>query len=560
MSEEDQAARRALIGRTVGGKFLIDSFLGEGAMGAVFKARQLALDKVVAIKVMHPDTAKDELFVTRFKREAKAASRLDHPNSMRVIDFGEDDGLLYIAMEFVDGHDLFHVMKKDWPLSTQRVVEIMMQALAALAVAHDMGVIHRDLKPENIMVIEGKDDEGHYRDQVKVCDFGIAKIESRASGESVARLSTKGLVVGTPEYMSPEQGKGEPLDPRTDLYSMGVILFQLLTGRVPFEAESALGVVLKHVTELPPQPRTLNPDVDPRLEAVCMKAMQKKREDRYASAREMRAEFKALIESGTVSVPLSLGARIPALSDAMAHAATMATPHPALSIAPTPSKVTPPAIEALDDMPAAGVPKSPGLVAALVVMLGLGGLLAGGYFVVLRPMQPAAAAPDPLAVVAIADAAPAPLVPDAAPPPAAPSAAASTKPAPMRPLPVTPLAAAAASPPDASSPFDPAGARVTWRMVRTSNIRNGALSQLFDEVNLTGCYRASLKVFGKPLDGKGTLHLETADTGQITLASYDGASIGKDAITCIVQGMKSRQLLGASAAGTAEVELQFLLK
>ncbi|HEX7600623.1 MAG TPA: serine/threonine-protein kinase, partial [Polyangiaceae bacterium] len=260
-----------LLGRTIAGKFLIDSYVGGGAMGAVYKAKQFALDKIVAIKVMHHDIAKDEKFVARFKREAKAASKLDHPNSLRIIDFGEEpDGLLYIAMEYLDGRDLFSVLKESWPLRDERIVDIMLQALAALALAHDMGVVHRDLKPENIMILAGHDDEGNPRDIVKVCDFGIAKLTESRKDKSLAdtgRLSTKGLVVGTPEYMSPEQGRGEELDSRSDLYSMGVILFQLLTRQVPFDAENAIGIVLKHVTEEPRNPHEIYASVNPKLEA-----------------------------------------------------------------------------------------------------------------------------------------------------------------------------------------------------------------------------------------------------------------------------------------------------
>src|SRR5687768_1211180 len=150
-----------LIGRVIANKFIVESFLGGGAMGAVYKARQSALEKNVAVKVLHGALSVDPSFAARFHREAKAASRMDHPNSMRVIDFGEEpDGLLYIAMEYLEGRDLYRVIHDDWPLSNERIGDLMMQSLAACAAAHDMGVIHRDLKPENIMVLKGKNDEG----------------------------------------------------------------------------------------------------------------------------------------------------------------------------------------------------------------------------------------------------------------------------------------------------------------------------------------------------------------------------------------------------------------
>jgi serine/threonine-protein kinase len=335
----------ALIGRTIAGKFLIEKYLGGGAMGAVYLARQTALEKNVAIKVMHPRLAAEKTFATRFQREAKAASRLDHVNSVRMLDFGaEPDGLLYLAMEYLEGRTLHEVIVQDWPLPKARIVDLLSQALAALAVAHDMGVVHRDLKPENFMILPAKDDEGRVVDQVKVCDFGIAKLmdgpQDNASFLTGSGVTTQGVVVGTPEYMSPEQAKGETLDARSDLYAMGVILYQLLVGRVPFQADSAIEIVLAHVTKPPPPPREIYPRVDPELEAVCLRALRKDKAERYQSAREMRGDLRASIY-GRDRVP-SLA---PLAAASSGSVSAIPVPEPAqFTTAPTVAGMVPPTI------------------------------------------------------------------------------------------------------------------------------------------------------------------------------------------------------------------------
>ncbi len=195
----------------IAGKFQILEHIGGGAMGEVYRARHTTLDSAVAFKVMRKDLSDDPLFAARFAREAKAASKLEHPNSIRVVDHGrEPDGVTYIAMEFLAGRDLLRVISDDWPLSEARIVGILLQVLSALSVAHGLGIIHRDLKPENIMVLESVDDDGTRHDHVKVCDFGIAKISDprafQTEGGGPARaLPTHGTLVGNPEYMHPEQ-------------------------------------------------------------------------------------------------------------------------------------------------------------------------------------------------------------------------------------------------------------------------------------------------------------------------------------------------------------------
>jgi serine/threonine-protein kinase len=302
-----KAAAESLVGSTLGDKYAIEAFLGEGAMGSVYRAHQTSLHRTVAVKVLHRHLAEQPTFVERFQREAFSASLLDHPNSLRVLDFGQDGGSLYLVMEFVQGVDLLTVMERDWPLNDHRVVDILSQALAALATAHELGIVHRDLKPENILLLRGTDDEGNQVDVVKVCDFGIAKLNARTEkGHSFSRhLTTDGFVIGTPDYMSPEQARGEDIDGRSDIYSMGVVLYHLLVGRLPFTAETPLGVVLRHISDPPALPSS-QAKVHPRLEDICMRALNKDPRDRYQSARDMRRALRMALtgdfEAATGSV------------------------------------------------------------------------------------------------------------------------------------------------------------------------------------------------------------------------------------------------------------------
>jgi len=296
ISHSDSSPR---VGQTIAGKFVIEAVIAVGGIGTVYRARQLGLDRLVALKLLREEFARDEDFLERFKREARAASRLEHPNSVRVLDFGEhDDGsILYLAMEYVEGRTLYDVLRQDAPLPETRIVDILSQVLAAVGVAHDMGVVHRDLKPENIMIIRGTSDEGEHAELVKVLDFGIASLGSVARDEGAyaegPRMTKRGLIVGTPEYMAPEQADGRA-DRRSDLYSLGVVLYQMMTGRLPFRGDSPLTVAVKHITEaleLPSQIAAVNP----RIEAVCVRALGKTPDERYSSAREMRSALRAAI-------------------------------------------------------------------------------------------------------------------------------------------------------------------------------------------------------------------------------------------------------------------------
>ncbi len=278
------------LGRVVNGKFRIEALVGQGGMGRVYRARHLTLDRAVVLKMLHKAYSTDPQTVQRFQREARAASRLDHPNSIAVLDFGEaEDGTLFMAMEYLAGRPLSRVVAEDFPLGEPRIVRIAAQILSALGEAHENGIVHRDLKPENVMVEPRRGEP----DFVKVLDFGIAKIT--APGASEPKLTQAGLVCGTPEYMSPEQARGADLDLRSDLYSMGVILYQMTTGELPFASDTPVGFLTKHLSEAPVPAREKNPQVpvSAALDAVIARALVKEPELRFQSAEEMRAALLA---------------------------------------------------------------------------------------------------------------------------------------------------------------------------------------------------------------------------------------------------------------------------
>jgi serine/threonine-protein kinase len=283
--------RDPLIGRTIGDAYVILDLIGVGGMGRVYRGEQRMLGRSVAIKVIHQHLLADEQSVARFYTEARAASRLNHPNSVSIIDFGRTgDGILYLVMEFLQGRDLARVAREDGPLPFARICEITGAVLATLDEAHALRVVHRDLKPENV-IIERLRSGG---DLVKVVDFGLAKV--LGGGATNTSITLPGLVCGTPDYMSPEQGRGEDMDGRSDVYSTGVLLFELLAERLPYVADTATNVVLRHIQDPIPDPRDVAPqrNIPARLAEIAVRALAKDPADRFARASDMAAALRAV--------------------------------------------------------------------------------------------------------------------------------------------------------------------------------------------------------------------------------------------------------------------------
>ncbi len=290
----NRPAKDPNVGRMVAGKYRIDAAVGAGANGTVYRASHLSLERVVALKVLNPALLTNDAARGRFRREARAASKLDHPNSVKVLDYGsEPDGLTYLAMEFLEGRELYRVIYEDWPMGTERTVRVMSEVLNVLSAAHELGVVHRDLKPENIMLVHRPGPAGKPVETVKVADFGIAKSFAGPVSEESLNLTRDGAVPGTPEYMSPEHARGEEIDGRADLYACGVILYEMVTGTLPFSGEGPIEVILKQLNEAPEKPSLRRPDADRRLESVIMRSLEKDRRKRFQTASEMLNALRA---------------------------------------------------------------------------------------------------------------------------------------------------------------------------------------------------------------------------------------------------------------------------
>jgi len=300
------------LGQEVAGQFRIVEKIGKGGMGAVYKAEQPDMNRYVAIKILHSRYLSRSDLVSRFRREARAMSQLSHPNTARVFLYGQlDDGACYFVMEYLAGQNLAQIVRAEGAMKPRRAIRIMTQVCSALEEAHQAGIVHRDLKPENIFVTS----QGGIRDFPKVLDFGLAKVTERQMRPGSMVLTQQGMVFGTPEFMSPEQAHGKTLDARSDIYSLGIILYELLTGKLPFDAKQPIEYIQLHVnaTPIPLSERRPSAEFPPGLERVVMMALAKKPEDRFASAAEFAAALESVLQADIgEGGPISLATPIPA--------------------------------------------------------------------------------------------------------------------------------------------------------------------------------------------------------------------------------------------------------
>lgn len=402
---DESAAEDALIGQIIGGRYRVTGVLGEGGMGIVYIGEQQMGSTVrkVAIKTLHSHLSKDPSVLARFHRECGTVAQLEHPNTIKFFDFGSTaDGTLYIAMEFVKGEPLSDTIEKRGPISPDRVLKIMKQVCGALEEAHDQGIIHRDLKPENVILTERAGE----KDFVKVLDFGIAARSESADAQKEQKLTQQGMVLGTPPYMSPEQFTGKALDLRSDIYSLGVMAYEMLTGKLPFEADTPWQWATQHMTAQPlpfevTAPTSAIPEA---LRAAILRALAKERESRQDSAKEFFAELSGgggiTVDEPAVSQdPAKAGtAAMAAAPDFAAMAGTAGPVSPPVAQAHAP--VAPPVVHAAPHIPApapqqrGGGGGGKGLIVALAAVGGI--LLIGIVVVVAKQMKPSTDEDQPL--------------------------------------------------------------------------------------------------------------------------------------------------------------------
>ncbi|HTS97306.1 MAG TPA: Stk1 family PASTA domain-containing Ser/Thr kinase [Streptosporangiaceae bacterium] len=286
--------------RLLGGRYELDGVVGRGGMAEVYRARDIRLDRIVAVKTLRDDLARDQTFQARFRREAQSAASLNHPSIVAVYDTGEDmvghTPVPYIVMEYVDGRTLRDLLRDDRRLLPERALEITDGVLRALDYSHRNGIVHRDIKPGNVMLTRSGD--------VKVMDFGIA----RAVSDAQATMTQTAQVIGTAQYLSPEQARGERVDARSDLYSTGCLLYELLTGRPPFTGDSPVAIAYQHVRENPVPPSRVDPEIPPWADSIVLKAMAKDPGDRYQSAGDMRNDIQRALQGMPVAAPTRVDA------------------------------------------------------------------------------------------------------------------------------------------------------------------------------------------------------------------------------------------------------------
>jgi serine/threonine-protein kinase len=280
-----------LLGRVIDKRYRVLEIIGRGGMGAVYKVEHVKMGKIMAMKVLHSDSASQKDMVRRFNREASAVSRLSHMHSVSVFDFGSDGDLMFLAMEFIDGADLASYLHMEGQLPLSRTTRLLIQVCSALVEAHEKGVVHRDLKPENMVLVRTPDKT----DFVKVLDFGLASLRDL---NERTRITAQGALVGTPYYMSPEYCRGEPVDARSDIYALGAVMHKLLTGEAPFSAPSPMGIITKHLTApmVPPSTRYPNLSIPEIADEVVLRAMSKDPAARYQSAAQMRTALADILE------------------------------------------------------------------------------------------------------------------------------------------------------------------------------------------------------------------------------------------------------------------------
>jgi serine/threonine-protein kinase len=290
--EERSTAADPLVGRTLADRYRIEEVIGRGGMGVVYRIEHTRIGKAMAMKLLHGDLARDREVVRRFRREAETVSKLDHPNTVQIFDFGQSEGMTFLVMELLGGEDLGLILHVEGTIPFARIAHIATQVCGSVQQAHDRGIVHRDLKPENIRILHDR----ATLDFAKVLDFGLAKLRENTDlgGASITR---QGLLVGTPYYMAPEQIRGERSDHRADVYAMGCVLYKSVVGVPPFWASTPVGVLTKHITDdpVPPSVRSPRRDVHPDIDRIVLRAMAKDPAERQGSMRELREELEAYL-------------------------------------------------------------------------------------------------------------------------------------------------------------------------------------------------------------------------------------------------------------------------